>query len=618
VNGPCEVSLWYYTTSTSASVLKISDGTTVLFSSTATPTQNTPYFNKLKYTGTAGTLYVYTTFSHYSIAKIAVTYPTTWNGTSWSDGAPTINKAAIITGAYSTTANGAIEAKTLTVDTGGSLVVNSGTSITVANELINNVGVNGIVFENNSKLMQNNNVTNFGNITLNRNATPMVLLDYSFWSSPVAAQNLFNFSPDTVTSRFYSFDTANNVYDNSTINNSSTFTAAKGYAVRAPNTFNATPAVFSGQFTGVPNNGNISIAVVNSSQGFNLVGNPYPSPIDADLFVTANSSLIDGTLYFYTHNIKSDGTQYESTALQYASWNKTGSTITANPSGTGSNTQNNSTPNGTIQVGQGFFVKASTAGNLSFTNAMRTVTGTAANADQFFKTVTTKSTAAPEKHRLWLNLSNANGVGLSQLLVGYVDGASNEVDNLYDGEEFGNPTTSLSSQLNGKSYTIQGRALPFVDSDVVPLAFKAATNGTYSISLAQTDGVFASDQEVLLKDNATGTLSNLKTGAYTFTATAGTANARFELVYSKSGINSIAENGVRATAVKKQGVFQISTNGAILKDIAVYDVQGHEVLKQKNINSSVSTLSDLPSTRGVFVVKLTTETNQTQTIKIIN
>jgi hypothetical protein len=33
-----------------------------------------------------------------------------------------------------------------------------------------------------------------------------------------------------------------------------------------------------------------------------LMGNPYPSALDADKFLDANASLIEGTIYFWTHN----------------------------------------------------------------------------------------------------------------------------------------------------------------------------------------------------------------------------------------------------------------------------------------------------------------------------
>src|SRR5690606_40355825 len=71
-----------------------------------------------------------------------------------------------------------------------------------------------------------------------------------------------------------------------------TFTAAKGYLYRAPNDWvvrnnpEDEPAdAYPGVFTGVPNNGEYSI---NTPNTFDAVGNPYPSPINADLFISEN------------------------------------------------------------------------------------------------------------------------------------------------------------------------------------------------------------------------------------------------------------------------------------------------------------------------------------------
>jgi hypothetical protein len=55
-----------------------------------------------------------------------------------------------------------------------------------------------------------------------------------------------------------------------------------------------------------------------------------------------------------------------------------------------------------------------------------------------------------------------------------------------------------------------------------------------------------------------------------------------------------------------------------MKEISVYDIQGHLILKQENINSNTTTLSGLPTTKGIFILKVTNQTNQINTIKIIN
>src|SRR5690606_13763873 len=103
-----------------------------------------------------------------------------------------------------------------------------------------------------------------------------------------------------------------------------------GYIVRAPQNYSTDPLVvipFDGEFTGTPNNGVITIPVA-GDESFNLLGNPYPSAIDADEFLAiANNPSLDGTLYFWTHNTppaSSGGSTYSYSADDYAAYNLLG------------------------------------------------------------------------------------------------------------------------------------------------------------------------------------------------------------------------------------------------------------------------------------------------------
>jgi hypothetical protein len=69
------------------------------------------------------------------------------------------------------------------------------------------------------------------------------------------------------------------------------------------------------------------------------MGNPYPSALDADKFLDANASLIEGTIYFWTHNTSlrlasslAAGTagsgSYAYTSDDYAAYNRTGGVAT--------------------------------------------------------------------------------------------------------------------------------------------------------------------------------------------------------------------------------------------------------------------------------------------------
>ena len=92
--------------------------------------------------------------------------------------------------------------------------------------------------------------------------------------------------------------------------------------------------------------------------------------------------------------------------------------------------------------------------------------------------------------------------------------------------------------------------------------------------------------------------------------------------YSQSNPTLATDSWNKTTAevfaIKNQEVYQVISNGSIMKDIIIYDIQGRQIFKQSNVNSDKSTLAGLPNTKGVLIIKVTTETKETSTIKIIN
>ena len=353
------------------------------------------------------------------------------------------------------------------------------------------------------------------------------------------------------------------------------------------------PAVF----TGAPNNGNIPVTLnyVDATHGYNMVGNPYPSTINAETFLAANSANIESTLYFWRKTNGAGGSAY-------ATYTSGGATTT---------TPTSAAPNGTIQVGQGFFVQAKSAAtvNTFFTNAMLTSN----TANQFFKTKN-----SVERSRVWLNLTNATGV-FSQALVGYMTDATQGVDNGIDGKYINDSPIALTSNINNENYTIQGRALPFDPSDVVALNFKTDVAGDYTIGLDHVDGLFAEGQDVFLKDNTTGTETDLKEGAYTFAAAAGTYNARFSLKYQRNlGVNVASFNDNSITVYKNKGTLYVNSGATAINNIKVFDSQGRLIAEQKNVKANSATIKDLKATQQVLIVKITAEDNKVVSKKVVN
>ncbi|HLF52743.1 reprolysin-like metallopeptidase [Flavobacterium sp.] len=513
---------------------------------------------------------------------------TTWNGSAWSNGKPLDNVATTINGNYTST--GDLEACSLNVAGTAQMTVLSGHNLTVAG-VVNVAGTANLTIENNANLIQTQNVSNIGNIIVKRTTASLMRQDYVLWSSPVVGQQLQSFSPFTLATRFYTYNPSTNLYVTVGTPAATNFAAGTGYLIRMPNDHPATPTIWNGTFTGIPNNGTVNLVVTNGS--YNAIGNPYPSTIDADLFISANG--IAEALYFWRKTNNAATTSYATYTL-------------AGGAGTGSNSGDplGLVPNGIIQVGQGFIAK-STATTLSFTNPMRL----ADNGNQFLRTTANKS-------RVWLNLTNTNGL-FSQTMVAYMPNATQGVDAAIDGRFFNDSQTALTSIINNEEFAVQGRALPFDASDVVPLGFKTELAGNYTIALDHFDGLFTLNQDVFLRDNMNNTIQDLKAGSYTFATAAGVFNSRFEIIYQNLldvNLPVFDENSV--VVYKNNGSVYISSGAVIIDNVKIFDISGRLLTEKQEVNSTATTINTSKFATQVLIVQITSNTQIKISKKVVN
>jgi uncharacterized repeat protein (TIGR01451 family) len=559
-----------------------------------------------KYTFTVTT----TCFKSPSSAEITITdqSSTTWNGTIWSNGNPNATKGAIFAGPYTITAD--LTACSCTINSGVNIVVPSGLTLNITNAVTVKTGAT-LIFQNNSSLLQTNTGTtiNSGNISYIRNTAPVRRYDVTYWSTPVtsATYTLHDLSSGTLGDKYYTYDPTNGFIIN--YNGTSKMTPGVGYLVRAPQTFDIdVPSVFPATFVGVPTNGTVSVTPQNGK--WNLIGNPYPSAINADELITNNST---GALYFWTHNTKpssalpGDG-KYNYTSADYAVYSLTGSVST---SGATSTTGYKTAPTGKIAAGQSFFMKASSANPILFINHMRV----AGNNDQFFKT--TKSNEL-EKNRLWLNFTNTQGI-FKQALVGYIEGATNSWDLNYDAATInGNEYADFYTINDAKKLSIQGRALPFDNTDLIPLGYKTTIAGDFTISIDHADGLF-SDQKVYLEDKTTNIIQDLTAGDYTFTTAIGTFNDRFTLRYTNKTLGTgDFENVDKSVLVSvKNKVIKVNSTQESIKEVTVYDISGKVLYNKKKVGSTEFQIPNLQSSNQVLVVKVILDNDYSTTEKVI-
>ncbi|MEC4047917.1 hypothetical protein OX284_000620 [Flavobacterium sp. SUN046] len=573
----------------SSNVLDIANTSTTLTSSNIT---DTTHYRAFIQNGSCGTAYSTT-------ATLTVTR-TTWNGTDWTNGVPTATIGAIFTG--NKTIDADLTACSCQVTGNSQVVVNSGFNLTVVGA-VNVEATASLTLQNSANLIQISNVQNSGNIVVTKRTAPLFRLDYDFWSSPVTGtQSLQAFSPATTSNRFYTYSTATNLFNVIASPSTTTFAVGKAYLIRMPNnwlSYNPTAigARWSGSFVGVPNNGDITVSLTDNGQGYryNAIGNPYPSPIDIEQFLTTNANAIEGTLWFWRK------TNDANNPLSYSTCTASGCTL------------NNKfvmyTDEEIVCSGQGFIVNAKpNQTSVVFNNSMRK----AKNTDEFFKTATVN------KDRYWLDIKNASDNNFSQVLIAHLPNATTAYDNGYDGIYINDCQTVLSAIVENRELVID--ALPAFDPQaIVPLQFRTDVADTYTIQLSKTDGVFTDSQDVFLRDNTTGTIQDLKAGSYTFTADPGTYANRFDIIYANPlSVNQQTLTNQDVVVYKKDALLTAKSDTITIDSVKIFDINGRLLIEKNKINNNQVTfdLSSLPN--EVIMMQITADNGAQITKKVIN
>src|SRR5450759_5790523 len=175
-------------------------------------------------------------------------------------------------------------------------------------------------------LVSNSTLNSNGNMTLLSTVTQTALIDgsgtgqvngnvtmqrylpsgfgYKYFSSPFQGATVSEFGDNmdllAVFPSFYNYDESKSSAGWVTYTNSAgVLNPLYGYAVN----FGCSVTAITADVTGVVNNGNLSRTMYNNNntytKGFNLVGNPYPSPIDWDAASGWIKTNIDNALYYF-------------------------------------------------------------------------------------------------------------------------------------------------------------------------------------------------------------------------------------------------------------------------------------------------------------------------------
>lgn len=520
----------------------------------------------------------------YSSVVTITTSPTSWNGTSWSNGNPSAEKSVTISGNY--TSSGNMEACALHIINAAIVTILGGNSVTLDGALLVDSDSH-FILNKNANLIQISEVPNSGTITVEKTTAPLNRLDYILWSSPVSGQFLQSFSPGTLPNRFYTYNASSNQYVVVPSPATSYFDAGTSRLIRLPNTQPITPTVWDGSFSGIPNNGIVSLVTLQNK--YYAVGNPYPSGINANLFIAQNN--ITEPLYFWrkTNN---------ATNSSYAVYTTAGGI-----SNSGSDPLN-LTPGLIIPVGQGFIAKSANT-SLIFTNGMRMA---AINSPLL------RTTA--ETSRIWLNITNSNGF-FGQQLIAYIPEATIGIDDAIDGRFFNDSQTAFTSMIDDQEFSIQGRPSPFDFSDVVALGFKSEIATSFTISINHLDGVFTGEQAVYLRDNTMHTLTDLKLTAYTFSTEAGVFNNRFELVYQNAlAVNPQQLDATSVVIYKQNSNLIIKTGLTVIDNVKVFDIFGRLLVEKDNVDATETNIA-MTIANQVLIVKITSDQKEVVSKKVV-
>ena len=499
----------------------------------------------------------------------------------------------------------------LTVNTDVELVIQSGATLNVFYGLYNN---GTITVEDGGSLIYHNcnsAITGSGSFNVERTTPTYNSNDfYSYWSSPVISSDS---NIDTVFSDaelIYSFNAA--VEDSDwVLYGTADFSPGVGYAIQNEG--------LGGQlrtFEGKINEGNVTVSVYDTSNlegegsdeiewstsGDNLVGNPFPAALNWDVVVQDSiNTNIDGTIYFWDQTVATNG---ENEVADYKSYNVTGG---GTPGVTGN-----------IGAGQAFFVKTEGNGTISF-KPTHLVAG---SNTQFYKSTRKNKISNKNKQgRSWFSIHHNNK--LNTILIGFLKGATENYDRLYDGlYDTSQKEMAFYSLLPNSDIKTAIQGLPELSEQEVKidLGFYLDKIGEYKIDINQE--YINQEYQIYLKDKTLNTLTNLRAQSYIFNIDEiGENNNRFQVIYKKSSALNIddVKNDKNSNAfsvyvddAKELTVKAIEGNKTYSK-IKVSDIQGREVLHFKKYEpKNVAKLSS-----GIYVVTIISSDNFSYSKKIL-
>lgn len=314
------------------------------------------------------------------------------------------------------------------------------------------------------------------------------------------------------------------------------------------------------QYKGTLNTGDISTALTKNGDGWNFVGNPYPSAVDWDATGWTRTNLTTNAYYVW------NGTSYSS--------------YVAGGPGTNGGTQY-------IPAAQGFFVSANAAGTLGVSNATRVH-----STQDFWK--------SQDNFINLLSLKISDGTMTDETVIHFDENASADIDYSYDAlKMMADSTVQLYSTNNDIKMSINTYN-NLTQTTKVDLGMYIPVYGQYSISASNLES-FDQTVPVYLEDKVTGQKFNLReTNTYTFSSEEGMAG-RFAVHFAE--FQGIGDDGTPEihNIYSANNTIYIDFSGTT-GEIAIYNILGQEINHTAAVNG-MNKIS-VPEGNAVYIVKV--------------
>ncbi|MFV8226813.1 LamG-like jellyroll fold domain-containing protein [Christiangramia aquimixticola] len=315
-------------------------------------------------------------------------------------------------------------------------------------------------------------------------------------------------------------------------------------------------------FKGKPNNGNIPtnnlLGGANLSLGNNqnyLVGNPFPSAIDADQFIRDNltnvgtgpgnnpnnENVFNGTLYYWDHFSGSTHILEEYVG-GYATYTLSGSAPAISNDWRVNSTGGSGSkkPKQFIPVAQGFFLNSTTvdsdtfSGKIIFNNKQRVFKTISSHPSVFLQQEETKGEKKTnnEDTREKIRLKFESPAGYHrQILVTKDPNTTNGFDLGYDAPLIENNKEDMYWYFQDKRFVIQ--AVPdFEKEQVLPIAVKTSKEGNFTIKIDSMEN-WPVGKKVYLRDLKTDSIHDIYKSGYITSTEIGEIKDRFEIIFFK-------------------------------------------------------------------------------------